>query len=216
MSTRPRTWRVTVRLKQKRLLRQSSTLNWRLNSYSKLSSYWPSTTLYELLRSSREKIRKGLLTGSIRYVVQVAGHSLLLHIYTAFVKAYPSVNTQNVASLLLFGEFCSAIGQLPTSAMLSPGLVKRCDTTVASGEMMSVWQGEDQGAQVSIRSLRACSGPALQEAKKVRIERASDTSLSTRSTDSVENGAHVEKDYTSRHCRVSGCERGHLQTRTRL
>ena len=95
---------------------------------------------------------------------------LSLHLFKPpAYKAFNSADPQNAQSLVRFGNLCSAIEQLPASVVLSTGLAKRGDKSVASGGLANTWRGEYQGVQVAIKELRAYTLRELEEAKKVRI-----------------------------------------------
>ena len=91
------------------------------------------------------------------------------------------------------GNVCSITERLPTSAVLSTGLVKRGNIAVASGGLTDVWRGEYGGTQVAMKAFRIYPPQKLKEAKEVRTQSARKIFLRTKFTDFVETGAHVEE-----------------------
>ena len=83
---------------------------------------------------------------------------------------YTTVNAEDKRFLIPFGDFCSIIDQLPTSAVLSAELVMRDDVPVASGGLTDVARGEYRGTQVAIKVFHAYLPQHLAEAKQVRVE----------------------------------------------
>ena len=109
-------------------------------------------------------------------------------------KAYPTANPQDAKFISALGNVCSAIGRLPTSAVLSAGLEKHGDMALASGGLTDVWRGKLWDAEAAIKALRIYPAKDLKEAKEVRaIQSAHEVFSRTRFTDPVGAGAHVEE-----------------------
>ena len=89
---------------------------------------------------------------------------------TTLVKAYPTIDSFNIKFITALGDVCSATERLPTSAVVSTGLVKRGTIAVASGGFTDVWRGEYNGAQVAIKAFRIYPAQNLKEAKEVSIQ----------------------------------------------
>jgi hypothetical protein len=133
-----------------------------------------------------------------------------------FTKVYLAVNVRDKQFLTLFGNFCSAIQQLPPSALLSAELERRGDGPVASGGLTNIWEGRCNGACVTIKAYHNYSPGNLEKAKEVRIHANGNGSLYPNYADSMEAGADVEKAGSSKRRRISRRDHGTLPTRPRL
>ena len=85
---------------------------------------------------------------------------------------YATADPQNAKLLASFGKLCSALGQLPPSAVLFSGLMVHGDIPVAPGKITDLWRGEYRGNQVAIKSFHTDLRLNLEEARTVRIEYA--------------------------------------------
>jgi len=112
---------------------------------------------------------------------------------TTLVKAYPTIDSFNIKFVTALGDVCSATERLPTSAVVSTGLVKRGTFAVASGGFTDVWRGEYNGAQVAIEAFRIYPAQNLKEAKEVSIQLPLGVCSLTRFTDFVATGAGMEE-----------------------
>ena len=83
---------------------------------------------------------------------------------------YPTVEPQDAKYLISFGNLCSVIKRLPTSAVLSVGLVVHGGVPTASGGLTDVWPGAYQGTEVAIKAFRIYSARTLEETEEVRVE----------------------------------------------
>jgi len=90
-----------------------------------------------------------------------------------FYKVYPIIDTQNAEFVTTLGGVCSAIGRLPTSAVIPVGLEKRGSIAVASGGSTDIWRGKWGDKQVAIKAFRIHPAENLKEAKDVRVQSAS-------------------------------------------
>ena len=70
--------------------------------------------------------------------------------------------------LAALGTVCSAIGRLPTSAILSSGLQRLGGIAVASGGFSDIWRGDLNDVQVAMKAFRL-RAQGLEAAKKVTI-----------------------------------------------
>ena len=122
-----------------------------------------------------------------------ARSSLLKPRFIDSTKAYPDINSHNATFITALGDVCSAIEQLPTSAVLTTGLEKFDDIAIESGGMGDVWRGRDRGEMVAIKAFRIHLAPDLKTAKQVRISSTAEVCFRTKFTDSVETSASVEK-----------------------
>ena len=77
------------------------------------------------------------------------------------------INMENVEYINVLGGLCSAIQLLPTSAVLSKGLVKQGTNAFASGGQADIWKGNLDDTQVAIKAFRIYPTQTLEEAKKV-------------------------------------------------
>jgi len=112
---------------------------------------------------------------------------------TTLVKAYPTIDSFNIKLVTALGDVCSATGRLPTSAVVSTGLVKRGTIAVASGGFTDVWRGEYNGAQVAIKAFRIYPAQNLKEAKEVSIQSPLKVCSLTKFTDFVATGSGMEE-----------------------
>ena len=87
---------------------------------------------------------------------------------TTLAKVYPTIDSHNIEFVTALGNVCSATRRLPTSAVVSTGLVKR--GTVGSGGFTDVWRGYYNGDHVAIKAFRIYPAQNLKEAKEVSIK----------------------------------------------
>ena len=73
---------------------------------------------------------------------------------------------------MALGNLCSAIRQLPTSAVLSTGLEKRGNIAVASGGFTDIWRGNLGDLRVAIKAFQIYPAQNLKEAKEVSMQPA--------------------------------------------
>lgn len=112
---------------------------------------------------------QGRFVDRVDQVRRVAGSSPPNIFLITPTKVLPTVDAESVEHVAALGVVCSAIGRLPSSAVLSEGLEKRGNTPSASTGLMDVWRGEYGHRQVSITAFRNCPAQDLEEAKKVRF-----------------------------------------------
>ncbi|KAF9647761.1 kinase-like protein [Thelephora ganbajun] len=86
-------------------------------------------------------------------------------------QAYSTLGSQNARSVTALGNLCSAIGQLPTSAVLSTGPEERGNIAVASGGLTDIWRGDLGGAPVAIKAFRIYPAQNLKEVKEILWKR---------------------------------------------
>ena len=77
--------------------------------------------------------------------------------------------------------------------MLTAGLEKRGNISVASGGLTDIWRGVYNGTNVAIKAFRIYPAQNLKEAKEVRIQSTQEICSRTKFTDFMETGAHVEE-----------------------
>ena len=154
----------------------------------------------------RGRTKQRLWTRLIRYVAQ-AGCRLFFPNVLSSAKVYPTLDAQNVRSLTVLGEICSAIDRLPPSAAITARLKADGNDAVASGRLTDIWRGHHDGKQVGIRVFRLYSERGSREAKKVRTECVQGMLFKTHLIDPLETGGNVEEVFPPERYRISG--RGH-------
>ena len=100
--------------------------------------------------------------------------------------------------------------------MLSTGLKKLGDITVASGGFTDIWRGEHSGAQVAIKAFRIYLAQNLEEANKVSIKSASEVCSRIKFTDPAGTGADLDEAIPRKHPTASRRRHGALSTCPRL
>ena len=119
---------------------------------------------------------------------------IILFQYLPSIKAYPTIDSQDTKAVTALGDVCSAIGQLPTSAVISAGLEKHSKIITASGGLADTWRGEYDATQVAIKAFRIYPAQNLKEAKGVSIQsEISEVFSLIEFSDSVETYPDVEE-----------------------
>ena len=72
----------------------------------------------------------------------------------SFLKAYPTLDSQNAEFITVLGGVCSVTERLPTSAVLSAGLGRHGNIAEDSGGATDIWRGEFRQMHVAIKAFR--------------------------------------------------------------